>query len=308
VKILVIGGLGFVGSAIARDYIRRGFHVGIATKTKAKEANIYPYRAARVDRVDISKKAPDCRGYDLIIHAASTTHNYNIKDDPHLDVSVNCRGTIKTLEAIVEQNPRARVVYLSTFFVAGKAVRPSGYHDERMPCEPLALYGATKLCAEHICQTYWRTYGVDVRIARLCNVYGPREQTDNPKKAAMNRMLAAIHRGEQVQLYSNAPMRDYIHVDDVVTAVCAIAQRGAGGEVYYVGTGTSTSIRHMLDIGIKYSGRGSYELVDPPPFHTKVGMGDFAPSILKLRSLGWTPKIAAVDGIADTMRSFGHGE
>jgi len=308
-NVLVIGGLGFVGSAIARSYIQCGHSVEIISRTKRKVDNIYPYKPTDIRRMDISHRTmPVGKKYDLIVHAASTTHNYHIYDNPRIDVETNCVGTINVLESVLQKSPKATVIYLSTFFVAGDSVGASGRHQEDQACNPLALYGATKLCAEHICKTYCRVHGLDVRIARLCNVYGPRDETDNLRKSAMARMLYQISQGQTVDLYKNAPMRDYIFIDDVVRAVDAIGHSGETGETYYVGTGIGVSVRHMLDVAIEYAGRGSYRYVSPPPFHRQAGIENFIADTSRLRSLAWAPLKTIPDGIAETMASFEHGE
>jgi len=153
-NVLITGGLGFIGSALANRLCRE-HQVTVLTRSVKGQARLrFPERVRiRVGAVE-DVTAADCAGMDLVVHCASTVDNYNILTDPYLDVRTNCAGTIALLEACKEHKPK--FLFVSTFFVYGNA--PKLPVDERSPCEPLGLYPATKLCAEQFCKIYGRLH------------------------------------------------------------------------------------------------------------------------------------------------------
>jgi len=293
-KILITGGHGFIGQNLYEAY-----------NNEHCDVNLYPKGK---DIIDIDTEVIDC---DYIFHCASTVHNYHMLDDWRLDVNTNCHGTLSLLEACKRHNPFARVVFTSTFFVYGNQnVLPV---TENTPPNPQGLYPATKLASENFCKIYFNTWNIDIVIARLSNVYGLGEQVDNNKKAAFNRLAYDISQGKQVPCYNyknreyNTIQRDYIHVKDVISGLQILAEKGDAGEIYNIATGKSMQFRHMLDLMIEHANCGSYELVDIPDFHKKVGIDDFSCSIDKIKSLGFKPKITLEEGIKNLMLSYKNG-
>ena len=151
---LVTGGLGFIGSNLSQELVKNGYDVLILSKSADKRENIKEIsdkvHLKIKDVKDISRE--DVENRDLIFHCASTTNNYHIKDNPFLDIDVNCNGTISLLEACKNYSPSARLVYLSTFFVNGNLEKLPATPDS--PCNPLGLYPATRLAGEHFCSIY----------------------------------------------------------------------------------------------------------------------------------------------------------
>ncbi|TLY41221.1 MAG: NAD(P)-dependent oxidoreductase, partial [Nitrospirae bacterium] len=196
-KVLITGGLGFIGGALTNRLCRE-HQVTVLTRSVKGQARLrFPERVRiRVGAVE-DVKAADCAGMDLVVHCASTVDNYNILTDPYLDVWTNCAGTIALLEACKEHKPK--FLFVSTFFVYGNA--PKLPVDERSPCEPLGLYPATKLCAEQFCRIYGRLHSFHVNICRLTNVYGPGEAFDNTKKGAFNYLIRKAQLAELINVY-----------------------------------------------------------------------------------------------------------
>jgi UDP-glucose 4-epimerase len=246
--------------------------------------------------------AADCAGMDLVMHCASTVDNYNILTDPYLDVRTNCAGTIALLEACKEHKPK--LLFLSTFFVYGNA--PKLPVDEESPCEPLGLYPATKLCAEHFCKIYSRLYGFRLNICRLTNVYGPGESFDNTKKGALNHLIRKAQLGEPIDLYRGGDFfRDYLYIDDAVEALVTVAECAPAGELYLAGSGEPIFFKDLIDCLHQLTGRRSkIGAMDPPRFHEVVGIRNFSANIAKIRSLGWAPKIGIEEGLRRTLANY----
>jgi len=290
-KILITGGLGFVGSQLSNHYYKNEHDVTIITKSLDKISNIRNCPKIKILKKDIRLIDDDCKGYDLIFHLASTVHNYHILDDPYIDVDINCNGTIRLLESCRQFNPSVRMIYVSSFFVNNG--------------KPKALYGATKLCAEYICKIYNKVFGLNISIARLSNVFGPGEQKNNNKKAAFNRMIQLAIEDKEIKLYNNGNIdRDYIYIDDVVSALEIIADKGEESEVYEVGKGKSLNFKYMVDTIIKESGSGKIVSIEPPEFHKQVGIDDYYCNVDKLKDLGWEPKYTVEEGIRKTIEAY----
>jgi len=304
-NVLITGGLGFIGSNLSEFYYRNGDNVTILSRTSTKQYNIRPFKDnvtfIQKDIRDISED--DVKDKDVIFHCASTVDNYNILTDPYLDVNVNCIGTIALLEACRKVNKEVPIVYTSTFFVNGNP--PSLPVTASMKPEPLGVYGATKLAAEHILKTYQKVYGLKPIIARLSNVFGLKEQENNNKKAAFNRMIYTAINNGTIKLYDNGKItRDYIYIDDVVSALDVLSKKGESGKIYYVGTGKGHTFREMVDIILEEAASGNVEVIPPPVFHSNVGIDDFVCDVQDLKALGWEQKVSLREGIKKIVEQY----
>ncbi|MCL5730039.1 MAG: NAD-dependent epimerase/dehydratase family protein [Candidatus Pacearchaeota archaeon] len=302
---LVTGGLGFIGSNLSQELVKEGYKVSIISKSPDKIENIREI-ADEVDVKiqdvrDISKE--DVEGKDLIFHCASTTHNYHIKDDPFVDVDINCNGTIYLLESCKDHNPSARIVFLSTFFVNGNLDTLPATPDS--PCNPLGLYPATRLAGEHFCSIYNKVFGLDTVVARLTNVFGIHEKSDDKQKAAFNSIIRLAYENKEIPLYNNGDfIRDYIYVEDVVRALITIANNGKTGGTYYVGRGEKTRFGDLVDMVIDEAKGGKIVPVVPPEFHKQVGIKDYYCDPTPLRELGWKPQISLREGIKRVLKEY----
>lgn len=301
-KVLITGGLGFIGSVLANRLCRDHTVRVVSRSTRGLQRLSHPELIeVKVSLVqDISGK--DCDDVDLVIHCASTVDNYNIQTDPYLDIRTNCDGTIAVLEACRRRRPK--FLFLSTFFVYGNP--PSLPANEDTLCQPLGLYPATKLCAEQFCRIYARLYGFDLNICRLTNVYGPGESYDNSKKAALNYLIRKAQIGEPIELYRNGEfIRDYIYIDDVVQAIETVIRHAPPGELYLIGSGLTRRFREVMDVLHSLTGkRSTIRSVKPPTFHEAVGISDFSADISKIKSLGWLPAVDIEEGLRRTLKSY----
>jgi UDP-glucose 4-epimerase len=287
-NILITGGTGFIGNHLCN--LLCDDNITILTKSSKPSK----YKTINKDIKDIT--SDDLVGIDEVYHLASTVDNYNIQTDPYVDVNTNVIGTIALLEACKQKN--IKLVYVSTFFAHGNPeTLPATVNDKE---HPLGLYGATKLCAEHICNVYRNVYGLDVKIARLTNVYGSGDQYLNNKKSAFVRMIYLALTNQPINLYDGGKVeRDFIHVSDVVSALKTIMKRGVPGKTYYVGVGEGKSMKELVDIILEECG-GQVEPIQSPIFHKQVGIDDFWCDNNDLLSLGWSSKMNIRDGIRET--------
>lgn len=302
-RILITGGFGFVGSSLAKRCCAAGHEVTLITRSVDKLRNVdgLPCRSVVKDVCHLNQS--DVDGVDFLFHCASTVDNYNILDNPYLDANTNCLGTLSLLESCRKVNPDARIVFPSTFFVNGNLRDLPATPDS--PCNPLGLYGATKLAAEHFCRIYHSVYGLNTVIVRLVNVFGVGEQRDNNKKAAFNRMIQTAVNDGTIELYDHGETRrDILYVDDAVEALLVASKHGIPGKVYYAGQGFGMKVGAFAEAAIEETGKGRIIGTEPPPFHRATGINDFWCDPSPLRELGWKPRISVREGIRRVIANY----
>lgn len=240
-EVVVTGGAGFIGSHLCKTLLEQGAKVTaydnlstgkIEYIRNLLEKKLKFVRGDMRDSIALEEAARNCK---IIFHlAAQTSVPFSMKK-PKEDFEVNARGTLNVLESARKKD--ARVVFASTAAVYGNAKKTPTPEDH--PTQPISFYGLSKRVAEDYCQFYHENYGVEVVILRIFNAYGLRGHgviTDFVSKLKRTpHKLEVLGTGEQ--------SRDFIHVSDVVRALvlCAQHQR-VDGQVYNVGSGTTTSV------------------------------------------------------------------
>ena len=300
--------MGFVGSHLSEEFVNTGHSVVIASRSKKKIRNI----ANIIDHVKI--EYGDITDYkwletiilkhkpDVIFHLAGQLTHYESFENPLYDVDVNSKTTLVILETLRKMEKPCRFILGSTFWVVGKPkTLPI---NEETPCNPLNLYAADRLASEHYCRIYNRVYGLDALVMRLTNTFGPREQYNNPRKAALNYLLYKGFKGETVPIYDEGKFfRDYIYISDIVSAAKAIMEKGKSGEIYFVGTNTPT---WFYDIGkwIEELTPGKVVYVESPEYHKKIDVGNIVVDNTKLKKLGWNWKVPVKEGLKKTLEYY----
>ena len=300
--------MGFVGSHLSEEFVNTGHSIVIASRSKKKIQNI----ANIIDHVKI--EYGDITDYkwletiilkhkpDVIFHLAGQLTHYEAFENPLYDVDVNSKTTLVILETLRKMEKPCRLILGSTFWVVGKPkTLPI---NEETPCNPLNLYAADRLASEHYCRIYNRVYGLDALVMRLTNTFGPREQYNNPRKAALNYLLYKGFKGETVPIYDEGKFfRDYIYISDIVSAAKAIMEKGKSGEIYFVGTNTPT---WFYDIGkwIEELTPGKVVYVESPEYHKKIDVGNIVVDNTKLKKLGWNWKVPVKEGLKKTLEYY----
>lgn len=304
-RVLITGGLGFVGSNLAEDLVKSGYQVILLSRTDRKIRNI----ATIIDKVKIEygdvthfnwleetilKHQPD-----VIFHLAGQLTSYESFEKPLYDVDVNSKSTIVFLEAIRKLKRPCRFILGSTFWVVG---RPRSLPiNEETPCHPLNVYAADRLASEHYCKIYNTVYDLDTLVMRLTNTFGIREQFNNSRKAALNCLIYRGYKGQVVTIYDEGKFfRDYIYVSDVVSAAKALMEKGKAGECYFIGTAVKT---WFYEIGrwIEELTSGKVVYVESPDFHKRINVGSIVVDNTKIRDLGWNWKVSVKEGIKKTL-------
>jgi UDP-glucose 4-epimerase len=300
---LITGGLGLIGSELANQLTEPTI---IISRSKTNKERL-KRRDVRIIHKDIAAiTLQDLTGIDIIYHLASTVDNYNVLTDPYIDMETNIRGTIHLLELCKRMSKKQTFIYPSTFFVYGnqyeKQHKPI---TEESPTDPLALYPATKLCAESAIKLYGKLYHIPYLICRLTNVYGENESYINKKKGALNYLIMQAVKGEPIAVYRGGNFyRDYIHVEDVVSAFRFLESHTIN-DLFLIGFGKPVLFKDIINYIHELTGkRSTLTKMEPPPFHDIVGIRNFVSNTGKIESLGWRASISQREGILRVVKKY----
>jgi nucleoside-diphosphate-sugar epimerase len=232
-----------------------------------------------------------------ILYLRGTVHNYNVFDNPTLDIDTNLRLFIETLDWNRRNSDLQEVNFVSSWFVYGRQdVMPV---KEDAYCDPKGFYSITKRCAEQLLISYCETYNITWRILRLANVMGIGDKKISRKKNAVQYMIKELAKGNKVDyLYKNHHTRDFIDVRDVVTAFDCILERGEPNQIYNVGSGEGYDVNDVIIYAAKkLHQEDNLAYIDAPAFHKQVQGQHMRLSIAKLRSLGYKPRYDILETI-----------
>ena len=310
-RLLVTGGAGFIGSTFVRRVLLgaeptlAGAHVLVLDKLTyaGNEQNLAPVAAdpalrfVKGDITDAELVANLMVGVDAVVHFAAESHvdRSILGADPF--VLTNVMGTQILLQAALQAGV-PRFVHISTDEVYGSI--ESGSWPEDHPLEPNSPYAASKASADLLARAYARTHGMDVRITRCSNNYGPYQY---PEKV-IPLFVTNLADGVPVPLYGEGGnIRDWLHVDDHCRGIALVAERGRAGEVYNLGGGTELSNRELTERLLAITGH-DFSMVRRVP-DRKGHDARYSVDITKAtRELGYTPRVDFTTGLEDTVRWY----
>ena len=306
-KLLITGGLGFVGSHLVDSLVKKNHKIMILTKTLSKKKNIKKSaKKIQIEKIDLTNfqqlgKIIEKFKPDVIIHLAGNASHSKSFENPLKDIDSNAKTTLFMLEKIRKLNTQCKFILGSTFIVIGKPKKLPV--NENTPCNPTTVYGTNRLSSEYFCKIYHEVYGLHTNIFRITNSYGPREQII-PKKNAVNFLIYKSFKKEEISIYNQGKFfRDFIYIDDVISGINTILKKGKSGELYWISSGKRTWFYEFGDILEKTTGC-KVKYSETPVYTKKVDVGNFVVSNSKLRKLGWSPKISVDVGVKKTLKFF----
>ena len=255
-KILVTGGLGFIGSnfiALLKqtnpEYkIINADKVTYAAHKDLIDSSIKNYYEDISDDVAIDNIFKDEQP-DFVVNFAAETHVDNSIKDPLVFVKTNVLGTANLLNCSLKYGVE-RFVQVSTDEVYG-SIKQGGF-TEKSPIEPSSPYSASKAAADHLVHSYYKTYKLNVGITRCSNNYGPNQHNEK----LIPHMVSKALRNEPLPVYGNGlNVRDWIHVKDHCRAVLAVLEGGKPGEVYNVGSSNEKTNIELVKTILKLLGK-----------------------------------------------------
>ena len=306
-KLLITGGLGFVGSHLVDSLVKKNHKIMILTKTLSKKKNIKKSaKKIQIEKIDLTNfqelgKIIEKFKPDVIIHLAGNASHSKSFENPLKDIDSNAKTTLFMLEKIRKLNTQCKFILGSTFIVIGKPKKLPV--NENTPCNPTTIYGTNRLSSEYFCKIYHEVYGLHTNIFRITNSYGPREQIIS-KKNAVNFLIYKSFKKEEISIYNQGKFfRDFIYIDDVISGINIILKKGKSGELYWISSGKRTWFYEFGDILEKTTGC-KVKYSETPVYTKKVDVGNFVVSNSKLRKLGWSPKISVDVGVKKTLKFF----
>jgi UDP-glucose 4-epimerase len=317
-RVLITGGLGFIGSNLARALVGAGADVTLVDSlVPTYGGNLY--NVAGVEQllhVNVSDVRDEhslrhlVQGQHVIFNLAGQTSHLDSMLDPYTDLEINARAQLSILEACRHGNPEARVVFASTRQIYGRPRRLPV--DEEHPIEPVDVNGIHKTAGEWYHLLYGDVYGLPVVVLRLTNTYGPRMRVRDARQTFLGIWLRLVLEGRSIVVYGDGlQRRDFNFVDDAVCAFLLAATRPeALGRVYNLGGEEHISLRDLAELLVDVHGGGQIDFVPFPADRKAIDIGDYFADWSRIETeLGWRPSVALRDGIATTLDYYReHGE
>jgi UDP-glucose 4-epimerase len=312
-RVMITGGLGFIGSNLAHQLVALGAQVLIVDSLIPEYGgNLFNISGieprVRVNIADVRQQSTMnylVRDQDVILNLAGQVSHIDSMQDPYTDLEINCRSQLSLLEACRRYNPAVKVVFAGTRQVYG---RPDSLPvAETHLVHPTDVNGINKAAGESYHLVYNNVFGIRACSLRLTNVYGPRQLLKHNRQGFIGWFIRLALEDREIQIYGDGTqLRDFVHVDDAADAFLrAGAADAANGRVFNVGGAEPIAHRDLVDLLVAVAGSGRYRFVEWPPEKRAIDIGSFyADSSLIQRVLGWQPATRLRDGLAQTLAFY----
>jgi UDP-glucose 4-epimerase len=310
-RVLVIGGLGFIGVNLTERLVADGRTVTVVTPSRQRHAacaDRFEARGVRIvegDLRDAKTMIEAVADQQVVFNLAGESGAVRSMEDPWKDLDVNCRGNLVLLEALRAVNREARLVFVGSRLQYGRqAAQP--VDEERTP-DPLCLHAIHKLTVEKYLRLYRTLFGLRYTVARVTNPYGPGQPQGRTAFGVVNRLIELALADGVLPIYGDGTQRrDYVHVDDVVSALVRMSESSASdGVAFNVGSGVGTRMIDMAAAIIEMAGGGRIEHVPWPALAGLIETGDFVADVSRLRArLDWAPALTLSDGLRKTIAFY----
>lgn len=309
-RVLITGGLGFIGSNLARRL------VGLGARVTLVDSLIPAYGGNLFNILDI-KEQVDCnisdvrdphamaylvKGQDFLFNLAGQTSHMDSMADPKTDLDINATAQLSILETCRKCNPKIKLIFASTRQIYGKPdYLPV---DELHPLRPVDVNGINKLTGEWYHLLYNNVYGIHACALRLTNTYGPAMRVKDARQTFLGVWIKLLLEGKPIKVFGDGKqLRDFNYVDDCVEAILlAGASEKSNGKVYNLGSKEVIGLKDLAEMMIALGYEGTYELVAFPPERKAIDIGDYYSDFsLITKDLGWLPKVSLREGLLKTM-------
>jgi len=264
-KVLITGGLGFIGSNLARALVEAGAKVTLLDclipEYGGNKHNIASIRGkVTVHRADIrdEKKLPRfVRGQDYVFNLAGQTSHLDSMTNPAADLDINCRAQLSILEACRKHNPHVRIVFASTRQIYGKPDELPV--KESHPLRPVDINGINKVAGESFHLLYAKVHGMNTCALRLTNTIGPGMRIKDARQTFVGVWIRDVLKGKRFEVWGGEQKRDFTYIDDAVEAfLLAATKKEAIGGVFNLGGQEVVSLRELAEMLIELNGKGGF--------------------------------------------------
>ncbi len=309
-KILITGGLGFIGSNLASKLVSLGARVTLVDSLIPEYGGCIRNIADIKDKVwlNISDVRDEfgikylIKEQDYLFNLAGQTSHLDSMENPFIDLEINCRSQLSILEACRHHNPTLRIVFASTRQIYGRPqYLPT---DEAHPLAPVDVNGINKIAGEMYHLLYSQVYGVPATALRLTNTYGPRMRIKDARQTFLGIWIRRIIENQPISVFGDGlQIRDFTYVDDAVDALLLAAiTPEAVGKTYNIGANERISLKDLAALLVKCYGSGIYELIPFPPDRKAIDIGDYYADDSRFRAVtGWNPVISLAEGLKLTL-------
>lgn len=310
--VLITGGLGFIGSNLARRLVELNAHVTLVDSLVPEYGgSLYNIRGIE-DRVRVN--ISDVRdphsmrtliqGQDVLFNLAGQTSHLDSMNDPETDLEINCRAQLSILEACRRYNPGIRIVFASTRQLYG---RPDYLPvDEKHLLQPVDVNGINKMAGEWYHILYNNVYGIRACSLRLTNTYGPRMRIRDARQTFLGVWIRLLLEGAPFEVWEGQQLRDFTYVDDAIEAfLLAATSPEAPGKIFNLG---GCEVISLLDLGallVDISSAGQYAIREFPKERKRIDIGDYYSDYRLIQAaLGWQPQIPLREGLSRTLAYY----
>lgn len=312
-NILITGGLGFIGSSLARKLVQ------LQAKVTLVDSLIPQYGGNLFNIADIKEKVtvnitdvrdPYALAYliqdkDFLFNLAGQTSHLDSMTDPQTDLSINATAQLSILEACKKHNPQIKIVFASTRQLYGKPQYLPV--DENHPIQPVDVNGINKLAGEWYHLLYNQVYNIRSCALRLTNTYGPGMRVKDARQTFLGIWIRNLIEGKPIQVFGDGlQLRDFNYVDDVVEALLISAiHPQADGQIFNLGSAEYINLKDLAEMLVEIYQGGNYEVIPFPPERKIIDIGDYYSDYTKIKqALGWSPYISLKEGLDKTLSYY----
>lgn len=312
-RVLVTGGLGFIGANLALKLADLGADVtlvdSLIPEYGGNPCNIKGFEGRVTVNIsdvrDPHSMNALVQGKDFLFNLAGQTSHMDSMADPYTDLDINCRAQLSILEACRSHNPEVRVVFASTRQIYG---RPDYLPvDEKHLVRPVDVNGINKMAGEWYHILYNNVYGIRSSALRLTNTIGPRMRIKDARQTFVGIWIRLLLEGKPFEVWGGEQLRDFTYVDDCVDALlaCATDER-ADGQVFNLGGDRVVSLRELADLLIAANdGKGEYVIREFPAERKKIDIGDYySDGSLIEQTIGFKPRVSLEEGLRKTLEFY----
>lgn len=309
-KVLITGGLGFIGSNLARRLVALKASITLVDSLIPEYGgnlrNIADIEhQVRVNIADVRDEFGMkhlVQGQDFLFNLAGQTSHIDSMENPFTDLEINCRSQLSILEACRRCNPGVRIVFASTRQIYGRPKYLPA--DEDHPLCPVDVNGINKIAGEMYHLLYSEVYGISATSLRLTNTYGPCMRVKDARQTFLGIWIRRLIEKQPIFVFGDGTqIRDFTYVDDAVEALlAAIIAPKTVGKAYNLGADERISLKDLAELLIKCCGDGTYEMMSFPPDRKAIDIGDYYADDGRFRSAAdWRPVVSLSDGLRRTV-------